>query len=546
LALGCAGYAPLRGWRATRGTAPCPRNDGTAGERPAREDKGPGPLQNFQCPGGIVETMTSIAEPESKAAQDDHRFFGQPRALATIFGVEMWERFSFYGMQGILLLYLYYSAAEGGLDIPQATAAGIVGAYGGGVYLSTILGAWIADRLAGSERVLFVSAFIIMFGHIALALIPGVAGVIVGLILIAFGSGGLKANATSVVGTLYRKDDPRRDAGFSLFYLGINLGAFFGPILTGLLQTTVGFHYGFGLAAVGMAIGLIQYSFGRKRLPAVSREIPDPLPRSRYLPYGLIAAAFIVLIVVLALTGVITATNLVTIVIGVTIVASVSYFIVILSNRHISAVERKRVYAFIPLFIASVAFWSLYQQQFTVVTIYSDLRLDRVLFGWEMPVSWVQSINPVFIIVLSGVFAAIWSKWGARQPSTPVKFAFGTAIMGLAFLLFLPFAGGAANSTPLLAMIGILLIFTVAELLLSPVGLSVSTKLAPELFKTQMVALFFLSVALGTAISGLLAEWYAVAPEQLYFGVLGGIAILLGVILALFTRPILRLMSGVR
>ncbi|MCU1446093.1 MAG: transporter [Cryobacterium sp.] len=546
MALGCAGYAPLRGWRATRGTAPCPRNDGTAGERPAREDKGPGPLQNFQCPGGIVETMTSIAEPESKAAQDDHRFFGQPRALATIFGVEMWERFSFYGMQGILLLYLYYSAAEGGLDIPQATAAGIVGAYGGGVYLSTILGAWIADRLAGSERVLFVSAFIIMFGHIALALIPGVAGVIVGLILIAFGSGGLKANATSVVGTLYRKDDPRRDAGFSLFYLGINLGAFFGPILTGLLQTTVGFHYGFGLAAVGMAIGLIQYSFGGKRLPAVSREIPDPLPRSRYLPYGLIAAAFIVLIVVLALTGVITATNLVTIVIGVTIVASVSYFIVILSNRHISAVERKRVYAFIPLFIASVAFWSLYQQQFTVVTIYSDLRLDRVLFGWEMPVSWVQSINPVFIIVLSGVFAAIWSKWGARQPSTPVKFAFGTAIMGLAFLLFLPFAGGAANSTPLLAMIGILLIFTVAELLLSPVGLSVSTKLAPELFKTQMVALFFLSVALGTAISGLLAEWYAVAPEQLYFGVLGGIAILLGVILALFTRPILRLMSGVR
>jgi len=249
---------------------------------------------------------------------------------------------------------------------------------------------------------------------------------------------------------------------------------------------------------------------------------------------------------VLVFTGVITATNLVTIVIGVTIVASVSYFAVILSNRQISAVERKRVYAFIPLFIASVAFWSLYQQQFTVVTIYSDLRLDRSFFGWEMPVSWVQSINPVFIIVLSGVFAALWTKWGAKQPSTPVKFAFGTGIMGMAFLLFLPFAGGGANSTPLLAMIGILFVFTVAELLLSPVGLSVSTKLAPELFKTQMVALFFLSVALGTAISGLLAEWYSTAPEQLYFGVLGGIAIVLGILLGLFTRPILRLMSGVR
>jgi POT family proton-dependent oligopeptide transporter len=490
--------------------------------------------------------MTTIAEPESDIPQDDHRFFGQPRALASIFGVEMWERFSFYGMQGILLLYLYYSAAEGGLDIPQVTAAGIVGAYGGAVYLSTILGAWIADRLAGSERVLFVSAFTIMAGHIALALIPGVAGVVVGLILIALGSGGLKANATSVVGALYRKDDPRRDAGFSLFYLGINLGAFFGPILTGLLQSTIGFHYGFGLAAVGMAIGLIQYSFGRKRLPASARAVPDPLPRSRYLPYALIAAAFVLLIVVLVLTGVITATNLVTIVIGVTIVASVSYFIVILSNKQITAVERKRVYAFIPLFLASVAFWSLYQQQFTVVTIYSDLRLDRVLFGWEMPVSWVQSINPVFIIVLSGAFAALWTKWGSKQPSTPVKFAFGTGIMGLAFLLFLPFAGGGANSTPLLSMIGILLVFTVAELLLSPVGLSVSTKLAPELFKTQMVALFFLSVALGTAISGRLAEWYATAPEQLYFGVLGGIAVALGLLLSVFTRPILRLMSGVR
>ena len=385
-----------------------------------------------------------------------------------------------------------------------------------------------------------------MFGHIALALIPGGAGVIVGLIMIAFGSGGLKANATSVVGALYAKDDSRRDAGFSLFYLGINLGAFFGPLLTGLLQSTVGFHWGFGLAAVGMAIGLTQYSFGRKRLPASSHEVPDPLPRSRYLPYGLIAAAAIVVIVVLVLIGVIKATNLAAIVIIVTIVASVSYFIVILSNKHIATVERKRVYAFIPLFIASVAFWALYQQQFTVVTIYSDLRLDRNLFGWVMPVSWVQSINPIFIIVLSGVFAAVWTKWGSKQPSTPVKFAFGTAIMGVAFLLFLPFADGGANSTPLLAMIGILFVFTIAELLLSPVGLSVSTKLAPELFKTQMVALFFLSVALGTSISGILAEWYATAPEQLYFGVLGGIAIVIGVILAAFTKPILRLMSGIR
>ncbi|WP_104082232.1 peptide MFS transporter [Cryobacterium sp. Y11] len=479
-------------------------------------------------------------------ASDDRSFFGQPRSLANVFGVEMWERFSFYGMQGILLLYLYFSVADGGLGMPQTTAAGIVGAYGGAVYLSTILGAWIADRLLGSERVLFYSAIVIMLGHVALAAVPGVGGLAAGLILVAVGSGGLKANATSVVGTLYAPDDPRRDAGFSLFYLGINLGGFAGPILTGLLQTTVGFHLGFGLAAVGMAIGLIQYSRGRKRLPDAARQVPDPLPRSRWSRYIGIAILAVGIIVVLVLTGVITASNLVTIVIALTIIATVAYFVVILSSRQITTVERKRVYAFIPLFIASAAFWSLYQQQFTVVTIYADERLNRELFGWEMPVSWVQSINPIFIIVLAGIFAALWTKWGSRQPSTPMKFAVGTAVMGGAFLLFLPFAGGAANSTPLLAMIGILLVFTVAELLLSPVGLSVATKLAPTVFKTQMVALFFLSVALGSAVSGVLATWYATAPERLYFGVLGGIAIVLGLMLALIARPVLRLMGGVR
>ena len=488
--------------------------------------------------------MSQVTSPTS--AREDHSFFGQPRSLANLFGVEMWERFSFYGMQGILLIYLYYSAAEGGLGIPQVTAAGIVGAYGGGVYLSTILGAWIADRILGSERVLFYSAIVIMLGHIALALIPGIPGVTIGLILVAVGSGGLKANATSVVGTLYAEKDPRRDAGFSLFYLGINLGAFMGPILTGLLQKSLGFHYGFGLAAVGMAAGLIQYSLGRKRLPAIASHVPDPLPKSRWLTYGLLAAAAVVLIVVLVIVGVITAENLVTIVIGLTVASAIIYFVVILTSKQVTQIERKRVVAFIPLFIASAAFWSLYQQQFTVVTIYSDERLNRSLFGWEMPVSWVQSINPIFIIILSGVFAAIWTKWGTKQPSTPLKFAAGTAIMGAAFLLFLPFAGGAANSTPLLAMIGILFVFTVAELLLSPVGLSVATKLAPEAFRTQMVALFFLSVALGSAVSGLLAEWYLTVNESLYFGLLGAIAIAIGVILALMAKPVLRLMSGVR
>ena len=505
---------------------------GTAGSLAAAEESG--------------TDAAAVAASDDDGADHDTRFFGQPWALAHIFGVEMWERFSFYGMQGILLIYMYYSVADGGLGIDEATATGIVGAYGGTVYLSTILGAWVADRLLGSERVLFYSAWVIMFGHIALAVLPNVWGLGVGLILVAIGSGGLKANATAVVGTLYSEKDPRRDAGFSLFYLGINLGAFLGPLVTGFLQSNVGFHWGFGAAAVGMAIGLTQYSFGRRQLPAASRVVANPLPSNRRGLVVGIAVGAVLAIALLVLTGVIRADNLAGIVILVTVVAAVAYFAVIISSRAITGDDRSRVIGFIPLFIVNVGFWSLYQQQFTVLTIYSDKQLNRDIFGWEMPVSWVNSINPIFVIILSGVFAAVWTKLGTRAPSAPVKFALGSIIMGIAFLLFLPWANGAPNSTPLLAVVMILFVFTVAELFISPPGLSVTTKLAPKRFHTQMVALYFLSIALGTAIAGWLAQFYDPTDEIPYFTVLGLIAIVLGIALWLSVKPVLALMRGVR
>ncbi|XVU20966.1 peptide MFS transporter [Actinoplanes sp. CA-054009] len=474
----------------------------------------------------------------------ERTFFGQPRPLANLFGVELWERFSFYGMQGILLIYLYYETSQGGLGIDEATATSIVGAYGGSVYLATVIGAWSADRLFGPEKVLFGSAILVMCGHIALSAIPGIAGVTAGLILIALGSGGVKATATTILGTLYAPDDDRRDAGFSLFYLGINLGALVGPLLTGVLQQDAGFHWGFALAAVGMALGLAQYALTRKNLPPEASRVANPLPAARRPLVIGIAVAVVAVVAVLAFTGLIPADRLSDIVVALSIIAAVAYFTVILTSRRIDRVERRRVYAFIPMFIASAAFWSLYQQQFTVLTIYSDKRLDRDIFGWTMPVSWVQSINPVFVIILSGVFAALWTKLGDRQPSTPVKFAAGTAVMGVAFLLFLPFAGDA--SVPLLGLTGILLVFTIAELLLSPVGLSLSTKLAPRAFQTQMVALFFLSVALGTALSGTLAAYYSEDHEVAYFGILGLIAIALGGVLWALSPWIRRLMGGIR
>ena len=485
----------------------------------------------------MVSTSTEV--------ERDTRFFGHPRGLANLFGVEMWERFSFYGMQGILAIYLYYEASRGGLGMAQETALGIVGAYGGLVYLSAVVGAWVADRLFGSERTLFYSAILVMVGHISLAVLPGFAGIGVGLACVALGSGGLKSNATAIVGTLYAADDERRDGGFTLFYMGINIGAFVGPLLTGLAQKEFGFHLGFGLAAIGMALGLIQYAIGRKNLGEKAREIPNPLPASKRVLVGGAVLVVAALIVVLVLAGVIRAENLANLVVWLVGVISVIYFVVILSSKKITADERSRVYSFIPMFIASAAFFSLYQQQFTVVQAYTDQRLDRDLFGWQMPVAWVNSIVAVFVIVFAPIFAAIWTKLGSRQPSSPMKFVFGTVLMGAAFLLFLPMVGTGANGSPLPALVGILFVFTAAELFLSPVGLSLSTKLAPTAFRTQMVALNFLSISFGTAMSGKLAQYYDTQDEAPYFGIIGGVAIAIGVLLLFGTPLIRKLMKGV-
>ncbi|MDN5667382.1 MAG: peptide MFS transporter [Renibacterium salmoninarum] len=470
-------------------------------------------------------------------------FFGQPFPLFNLFSIELWERFSYYGMQAILAFYIYFSVTDGGLGIDKITATGLVGSYGGVVYLSTILGAWVADRILGSERVLFFSGGLIMAGHIALALIPGALGLGIGLLLVAVGSGGLKANASSIVGALYSEKDERRDAGFSIFYMGINAGGFIGPLVTGWLMNDYGFHWGFGAAAVGMALGLTQYALTRKSLPDEARAVPNPLPRKQFPMVFGIGAAAVVAIAVAVLLGWITAQNLKWVVVGVVVAATIAYFSVILGSRKVSGLERSRVYSFIPLFLASTAFWSLFQQQFTVLPIYADQRLDRNLFGWEMPAAWVQSINPIFIIVFAGVFAALWTKLGSRQPSTPIKFSLALVVMGGAFLCFLPLTTTA--SVPLLALAGILFLFTMAELLISPVGLSLATKLAPKAFHTQMVALFFLSLSLGTTLSGVLAGYYNTENELPYFLTIGGVAILLGIALAASTKPVRKLMAGV-
>ncbi|MCW2562521.1 MAG: hypothetical protein JWQ31_1081 [Mycobacterium sp.] len=487
--------------------------------------------------------MAAVGQTEGRPAE--RTLFGHPVGLANLFGVELWERFSFYGMLTILGYYLYYSLTDGGLELPKATATGIVGAYGGLVYLSTVLGGWIADRLLGMERTVFYGGVVVMCGHIALAILPGLAGVAAGLVLVALGSGALKANASSLLGTLYEKDDPRADGGFTLFYLGINLGAFIGPLITGLLQTHAGFHYGFGAAAVGMAVGLAQYVFFRRNLGEHGRTVPNPLPRSAI---GWAVGTFVVVVIVIVLafvTGLVTLANLSQVTTGVIIAASVAYFVVMLTSSKVAALERTRVRAFIPLFIANAVFWSLFQQIFTVLAVYSDERMNWSIFGWTAPSSWIGSIEPVWIIALSPLFAIMWTRLGNRAPTTPRKFAYGVIGMGLAFLLFLPTSGTTGKSVPALLVVGIMAVFAVSELLLSPIGLSVTTKLAPEAFRAQMMALYFFSVGLGTSMSGVLARYYDPAHEFAYFGIIGAVAIGAGVIVFAIAPWISRLMEGV-
>lgn len=486
-------------------------------------------------------------QPDQPDQANDRRFFGHPLGLANLAGIEMWERFSFYGMQGILVYYLYYAATDGGLGLSQEAATSIVGAYGGLVYLSAVLGAWIADRVLGAERTLTVAAVTIMIGHIALAVLPNIAGVGIGLVCIAIGSGSLKTTTSSVLGDMYAKGDERRDAAFSIYYMGVNLGALVGPLLTGLIWDMKGFHWGFGLAAVGMALGLVQYlGLRRSTIGKAGHVVANPLDRAGRIRYAAIAAVVVALIAALAAAGVIRAERLSDIVVVVTLMASIALFAIMLTSAKVTSEERKRVLSFIPMFIASAVFWSLFQQQFTVVAVYADERLNRSLFGWEMPPSWATSINPIFIIIFAGVFAAMWTKLGSRQPTSPLKFAAGTIFMGIAFLLFLPYAGGGANSTPLLWLALILFFFTVAELLMSPVGQSLSTKLAPAAFHTQMIALFFLSVAVGSAGAGSLAGFYDTSNERPYFLFLGVASIVVGLLMALGSRWITKMMAGVR
>lgn len=478
-------------------------------------------------------------------------FFGHPRGLQTLFFTEMWERFSYYGMRAILAYYLYAAVSEGGLGIPQSTALAVVSGYGASVYMSGILGGWLADRLIGSQRSVFHGGLIIMLGHVCLALPGGLTTLLLGMFLLVLGSGLLKPNISNIVGGLYGDHDTRRDAGFSLFYMGINIGAFIAPLVCGWLGEKVNWHAGFGAAAVGMAFGLIQYVLTRKNLGTSGLHPVNPLPAERTKSMlGRVVGIVVLLVAVLgglAATGVLDLNGLVDLISVLSAVLPIGYFAVILSSKQITRTERQRMVAYIPLFLATALFFLLFEQQPNTLATLAKEDTQLGFFGlFHIPASWFQSVNALSIIVLAPVFAALWVKMGDRQPNTPQKFVGGLAFVGIAFLwvVLSKTAAGSGDHFALM-LAAVFVIMTIGELMLSPVGMSVTTKLAPAAFSSQAMALYFLAPAMGQGLGAQVVSYFTVENQQAYFGFIGAATVACAVLLLIASRTIKRYMHGV-
>ncbi len=491
--------------------------------------------------------------PESAAADTnarwDHSFFGHPRGLSTLFFTEMWERFSYYGMRALLILFMTATVAKGGLGFPTSKAGAIYGLYTAMIYLFSLPGGWLADRMIGLRRGVLWGGVIIAFGHFAMA-IPSLGTFYLGLGLIVIGTGLLKPNISTLVGTLYSENDVRRDAGFSIYYMGINIGALISPLVCGYLGENINWHYGFGAAGVGMTLGIVQYVLGAKYL-GTGGASPSRSPADfRLLKRGLIGvAALIVAGTGLSLSGALpfTAEGL-SDVFGVILTGIVIvFFIWLLTAKGYTAKERSRFWAILILFIGSCAFWSAFEQAGSTLNLFAERNTN--MHPWDFPLwglfraSYFQSFNSIFLIALAPVFAWLWIRMARREPSSTAKFSWGLIFVGLGFAILIPVANGTAVSPWWLTLT--YLLHTIGELCLSPVGLSAMTKLAPARIAGLMMGAWFLSISVGDYIGGRLASVYETFPLPQLFGIVAGFCFIVGLLLVFMIKPMRRLMGGV-
>jgi POT family proton-dependent oligopeptide transporter len=490
---------------------------------------------------------------------EDRRWFGHPRGLGTLFFTEMWERFSYYGMRALLVLFMVDAASGGnpGLGFSDSQAGALYGLYTAMVYLLALPGGWIADKLWGQRKAVFVGGCIIAAGHFSMA-IPTIASFYFGLGLIVIGTGLLKPNISAMVGDLYPEGGARRDAGFSIYYMGINLGGFLGPLLCGLFGESYNWHLGFSLAGIGMVAGLIQYRMGGKYLgSAGSLVIDDDAATLARRAGNLTRTLAVVGLLVVALVGLAAAGVIVIPLetlargLGVAIVAlAIAYFaFLFLAGGHTTE-EKKRLVVIFWLFILAAIFWAGFEQAGSSMNLFAERLTDRTMFDWEAPASWLQSINSFFIVLLAPVFAFLWT-WLARRnanPSIPLKFALGLLGLSVGFFVL---AWGAANATlenpvsPAWLVVTYFL-HTCGELALSPVGLSSMTKLAPRGRVGQMMGVWFIASALGNLIAGLMAgQLETLAPSALFSNV-AMIAGGAGMVAVLASPFVNRLTGGVK
>lgn len=502
------------------------------------------------------------------SAGSDTAFFGHPRGLSVLFFTEFWERFSYYGMRALLTLFMTAQVLNGGLGFDTAKAGIIYGAYTSLVYLMSVPGGWLADHFFGQRRAALYGGVVIMCGHIALA-VPSITGFYLGLALIILGTGLLKPNVSTMVGQLYSAEDTRRDAGFSIYYMGINLGAFVSPFITGGLAQSERFrgvlsslglqpehswHWGFGVAAIGMFAGIVQYLIGWKHLgeaglePVEITSAEARAARNRQLGIGLaFLGGTVALLWSLSASGRIDFTPaLVNRGFGTLLLIIVTViFGRLLIDRSWTRQERTRLLVILMLFLASCVFWALYEQAGSTLSLFADRNTDTSLFGWSFPSSWFQSVPALFVITLAPVFGWLWLRMGSREPSTPAKFTIGLVLVAAGFaVLIIPAtsSAGGVKASPLWLTLTFLL-HVMGELCLSPVGLSATTKLAPAKVGGMMMGVFLMSISVGTYLGGQVASVYDQYSLPTLFGLVAAAALVAAVILALFIKPIARMLA---
>jgi POT family proton-dependent oligopeptide transporter len=497
-----------------------------------------------------MPTTTPPAEATAPNARWDRSFFGHPRGLSTLFFTEMWERFSYYGMRALLILFMTASVAKGGLGFPTSKAGSIYGLYTSCVFLASLPGGWIADRITGQRRAVLWGGIVIALGHFSMV-IPQLGTFYLGLILIVLGTGMLKPNISTMVGALYRPDDHRRDAGFSIFYMGINIGAFASPLVCGYLGENINWHYGFGAAGVGMTLGLIQYVLGGSFLGTAGLTVSgSDRDRAIFRKSLTVAVAIVLLIAAVSLSGtlVLTAEQFSTVFGFVLLGIVVALFGFLLTTKSYTPIERRRFGAILVLFIAAALFWSAFEQAGSTLNLFAERNTN--LHRWDAPVvglfraSYFQALNSVFIIALAPVFAWLWVKLGRREPGSTAKFSWGLLFVGLGFAILIPVSNSTLVSPWWLTLT--YLLHTIGELCLSPVGLSAMTKLAPVRATGMIMGVWFLADGVGNFIGGRLASVYETFPLPELFGVVAGFCFALAIVLVFLIRPMKHLSEGVK